>query len=235
MIILALDALDQNLVKTFNCKNLMQKEHGETDISEFDQPRTVVLWASFLTGKNMETKIPIKGQWEFQLKREETFLRFFDSPETIDVPALSYKQENHRKERRLMKAYFNENATVEEYDRLIWKNHEENKKEFLNSLGKYDLLMGYFNLADAIGHLSFGIFTKMKKVYEELENLAGELRNSDDFVLIISDHGMKGIGRYGDHTKKGYYSTNTELNLKLPKITDFYKIIKRAGNESSKS
>ncbi|MDH5690005.1 MAG: hypothetical protein OEY81_01070, partial [Candidatus Bathyarchaeota archaeon] len=132
MLILALDALDQNLVKTFNCNNLMQKEYGQTDITNFKEPRTIVLWASFLTGKNMEAKIPIKGQWEFQLKREETFLRFFRNPKAIDVPAYSYEQENHKKERRLLKAYFNENATIQEYDKLIWKNHQENKTEFLN-------------------------------------------------------------------------------------------------------
>ena len=114
MLILALDALDQNLVKTFNCSNLMQKEYGQTDITNFKEPRTIVLWASFLTGKNMEAKIPIKGQWEFQLKREETFLCYFDSPKVIDVPGYAYKQENHKKERRLLKAYFNENATIQE-------------------------------------------------------------------------------------------------------------------------
>jgi len=226
LIILALDALDQNLVKTFNCRNLMQKEFGQTDITNFQEPRTIVLWASFLTGKNMELRIPIKGQWEFQLNKEETFLRFFENPETIDVPAYSYKQENHKKERQLLKAHFNENATIQEYDKLIWKNHETNKKQFLNSLGKHDLLMAYFNLADAIGHLSFGIYTKMKKVYTELENLAAKIKNTDDFTLIISDHGMKAIGRYGDHTMNGYYSTNRKLNLKLPKITDFHKLIK---------
>ena len=228
MIILALDALDQNLVKTFNCRNLMQKEFGQTDITNFQEPRTIVLWASFLTGKNMELRIPIKGQWEFQLNKEETFLRFFENPETIDVPAYSYKQENHKKERQLLKAHFNENATIQEYDKLIWKNHETNKKQFLNSLGKHDLLMAYFNLADAIGHLSFGIYTKMKKVYTELENLAAKIKNTDDFTLIISDHGMKAIGRYGDHTMNGYYSTNKTLNLNLPKITDFHKTIKSA-------
>lgn len=228
MLILALDALDQNLVKTFNCSNLMQKEYGQTDITDFKEPRTIVLWASFLTGKNMEAKIPIKGQWEFQLKREETFLRLFRNPKTIDIPAYSYKQENHKEERQLLKAYFNENATIEEYDQLIWKNHEKNKKEFLNSLERHDLLMVYFNLADAIGHLSFGVYTKMKRVYDELENLAGELKNADKFTLIISDHGMKAIGRYGDHTMNGYYSTNRKLNLHLPKITDFHKTIKSA-------
>jgi len=228
LIILALDALDQNLVRTFNCQNLMQKEYGQTDITNFKEPRTIVLWASFLTGKNMEAKIPIEGQWEFQLDKEETFLRFFKSPKTIDVPACSYKQENHKEERILLKAYFNENTTIEEYDKLVWKNHEKNKKEFLSTLGKHDLLMAYFNLADAIGHLSFGVYIKMKKVYAELENLAAKIRNKDDFTLIISDHGMKAIGRYGDHTMNGYYSTSRTLNLELPRITDFHKLIKSA-------
>jgi len=204
----------------------MQKEYGQTDITNFQEPRTIVLWASFLTGKNMEAKIPIKDQWKFQLNKEETFLRFFKNPKTIDVPAYFYEQEHHNEERQLLKAYFNENATIEEYDKLIWKNHRENKEEFLNSLGKHDLLMAYFNLADAIGHLSFGVYTKMKKVYTELENLAAKIRSKDDLTLIISDHGMKAIGRYGDHTMNGYYSTNTKPNLKLPKITDFHKLIK---------
>ena len=228
MIILALDALDQNLVKTFNCSNLMQSEYGQTDITNFKEPRTIVLWASFLTGKNMEATIPIEGQWKFQLNKEETFLHFFENPKTIDVPAYSYKQEPHKKERQLLKAYFNENATIEEYDKLIWKNHQENTKEFRNSLGKHDLLMPYFNLADAIGHLSFGVYTKMKEVYAELENLAAAIKNTEDFTLIISDHGMKSIGRYGDHTMNGYYSTNKTLNLELPRITDFHKLIKSA-------
>ena len=62
MIILALDALDLNQVQKFKCKNLMQREHGHTDLSDFNQLRTVVLWASFLTGTNMEKEIPVETQ-----------------------------------------------------------------------------------------------------------------------------------------------------------------------------
>ena len=86
--------------------------------------------------------------------------------------------------------------------------------------------MGYFNLADSIGHLSFGISEKMRTVYDELENLAKEVKGSDDYILTISDHGMKAVGRYGDHTKNGFYSANRKLELKLPKITDFYKLLR---------
>jgi len=233
MIILALDALDFNLIRKFECKALLQKEHGQTDISNFNLARTIVLWASFLTGKNMETRIPVKTQWEFGLSIGETFLKFFNSHKVIDVPAYSYKQENHAEERKLLKSYFDDKTTIKEHDVAIWKHHEENKKEFLGCIGKFDLVMGYFNLADSIGHLSFGITEKMKDVYHELEKLAKEVKNSDDFILVISDHGMKAIGRYGDHTKNGFYSINRKLALDLPEITDFYNLLRVAKDESS--
>lgn len=226
MIILALDALDLNMVKKFECKNLMQREHGQTDISEFSEPRTIVLWASFLTGQNMEAKIPLKTQWEFKLDTKETFLRFFNTFKAIDVPSFSLKQQNHAEWRKLLKNYFDDKTTIEEYDAVVWKNHEENKKEFFSSIRKFDLVMGYFNLADAIGHLSFGIYNKMRQVYHELEQLEEEVKNSDNFILIISDHGMKAVGRYGDHTKNGFYSANHKLGLNLPKITDFYNLMR---------
>ena len=187
MIILALDALDQEQVKKYNCKYLLQKEYGKTDLSDFKQARTVVLWASFLTGKNMEPQIPLKTQWEFKVNPEQTFLKFFEEYETIDVPAFSHKP-SHIEERKLLKGYFEEKATIDEYDNLVWKIHEENKREFFNSVGKFDLLLGYFNLADSIGHLSFGIPKKMAKVYKELDQLAQTLIDTEDSVLIISDH-----------------------------------------------
>ncbi len=86
--------------------------------------------------------------------------------------------------------------------------------------------MGYFNLADSIGHLSFGVSEKMRDIYYDLEKLAKEVKGSDDFILVISDHGMKAVGRYGDHTKNGFYSVNRKLGLSLPKITDFYNSLR---------
>ena len=227
MIILALDALDLSMVKKYNCKNLMQLECGQTDISEFQLARTVVLWASFLTGKNMETKIPVKTQWEFKLRPDETFFHFFKTYRAIDVPALSLKDENHAEERRLLKAYFDEESTVEDYDVVVWKNHEENKKDFFDSLNRSDVTMGYFDVADAIGHLSYGIPGKMEEVYQELESMAREVESSsDEAILVVSDHGMKAVGRFGDHTRNGFYSVNRGLGLGVPRITDFHSILR---------
>lgn len=209
----------------------MQKEHGQTDLSDFNQERTIVLWASFMTGKNMEKQIPLETQWQFKLSPEQTFLRFFKTYKTIDVPAFSYKQQNHAEERRLLKGYFEDETSVEEYDALIWENHEENKKDFFEAVGKFDLVLGYFDLADAIGHLSFGITEKMEKIYRELDTAAEEITHLDDLILTISDHGMKSVGRYGDHSRNGFYSISQELGLDLPKITSFHNLIRRFAED----
>lgn len=227
MIILALDALDLQQVRRFNCRNLMQKERGQTDLSDFKQARTVVLWASFLTGRNLEAEIPLTTQWTYRVQPEQTFLKYFRTTKTIDVPAFTYKQKNHEEERRLLKGFFEEKASIEEYDSVIWRNHEENKRAFFNALGKHNLVMGYFNLADAIGHLSFGVAEKMARVYRELDQIAEGVKTSDKNLLIISDHGMKAVGRYGDHSHNGFYSFSRDLGLHLPKITSFHNLLRR--------
>ena len=231
ILILAMDGLDLKMVEKFKCKELMQSNFGNTDISDFTMERTVVLWASFLTGKNMENKIPIKGQWKFQLKKDETFFKSFNSFKAIDVPAFSFKQKNHEKERKFLAGFFKEKNSIEDYDEVVWKNHEENKNEFFEEIGKYEILMIYFNLADAIGHLSFGDEEKMKMVYEELNSIVRKTKKVyKETILIISDHGMKSIGRFGDHTKNGFWSLNKKINLKKPKITDFYPLILKLKN-----
>jgi hypothetical protein len=231
MIILALDALDLQQIQKFNCKNLMQKEHGQTDLSKFEKLRTVVLWASFLTGKNMEKEIPIKTQWQFKLTPQQTFTIFFETYKTIDVPAFSFKQQNHTEVRKLLKGYFDDEATIKEYDTVVWRNHEENKKDFFKAVGNFNLVMGYFDLADAIGHLSFGITEKMAETYHELDNMAGEIKDIDDHVLVISDHGMKAVGRYGDHSRNGFYSFNQKLGMNMPEITSFHESIRRIAED----
>ena len=76
MIILAFDALDFYSVGRYKCKAIKQMEYGQVDVSEFKLLRTVILWASFLTGKKMEEEIPMDKdrQWKFTLDPERTFL-----------------------------------------------------------------------------------------------------------------------------------------------------------------
>lgn len=232
MIIFGIDALDKAMVEKFDCKNLMQKSYGQTDISDFELPKTVVLWSSFLTGENMESEIK-DDLWDFTLPKERTFFNSFNSFKAIDVPAFTLKQKEHALERKHLAGYFKNTNTVEEFDKVVWKNHEEIKKEFfsvLKAAKNYEIIMVYFDLIDAVGHLSFGIEEKMKEAYDEIDKIVGDVAKMFDCpVLIVSDHGMErmGKGRYGDHTMNGFWSSNEKLNLSLnmPRITDFYKII----------
>lgn len=225
IIILGLDGLEYEYVKEFKCKNLMQKNFGKTDISEFSEPRTVVLWSSFLTGKNME-KQALKDLWNFRVNVKQTFFSSFKKWHAIDVPGFTYIKERHEKEREMLKAFFDKKISVEEYDEIAFTNHKLAKEEFFEVIEKdFEILMGYFALADVIGHLSFGIKSKMKIIYKELDEIAKKARKKAEKLLIISDHGMRAIGRFGDHSNYGFYSISEEIDLKNPKITEFRKII----------
>lgn len=226
IVILGLDALEYEYVRRFNCKNLMQLQFGKTDINEFEEPRTVVLWGSFLSGRNIEKEALAKGLWNFKVRSEETFFSSFKRWIAIDVPAFTYKQDAHRKEREAMKNFFEQKINIEEYDEIAMKNHKEDKEEFFSALEKnYEIVMGYFALADVIGHLSFGVISKMKLIYQELDEIAARAKERADKLLIVSDHGMKAIGRFGDHSNYGFWSASWNIKLENPKITDFRKII----------
>jgi len=56
-VIFAVDALEYKKIEEFDCENMKQADYGKTDISEFDQPRTMILWSSFMTGENKEEEI----------------------------------------------------------------------------------------------------------------------------------------------------------------------------------
>lgn len=222
LLILGLDALDKGMVEKFGCRNLMQSSYGQTNISAFNAERTVVLWAGFMTGKNLEEQIPVKGQWETQLKEGETFFGEIGSYRAIDVPAFTLKQENHSKERQYLAGFFKEENTIEDFDEVVWKNHEENKSDLLQGLGKHKVLMVYFDIADAIGHLSFGIEEKMRRVYEELDSMVAHVKEKfNGTILIVSDHGMKPVGRFGDHRINGFWSVNKDIDFGEPCITGF--------------
>ncbi len=81
--------------------------------------------------------------------------------------------------------------------------------------------MGYFSLADVIGHLNFGNRSLMKMIYRDLDEIASKIKTP---YLVLSDHGMKALGFFGDHSNYGYWSTSTR-ELGTPRITDFAKLI----------
>ncbi|KXB05120.1 hypothetical protein AKJ48_00205 [candidate division MSBL1 archaeon SCGC-AAA261O19] len=233
VVVFAIDALEHELVEEFDCKNLKQVTYGKTDISEFNQPRTMVLWSSFMTGENKEEEILAKGDeemWKTKIPLEETFFSNFENPKIIDLPGFSYDRKQHDKERELLKKFFEEAEDQEEkkeirkeYNQHGLKHHRKIKEEFLNSLEKdHDFVLGYFSAADVIGHLNFCNKTLMKMIYNDLDEIAGKIKEiRDDHLLVLSDHGMEGVGMFGDHNEYGFWSFDEECDLENPKITDF--------------
>jgi hypothetical protein len=230
--VLAIDALEYNKVGEYDCKNLKQEYYGKTDISEFSQPRTMVLWSSFMTGQNKEKEVLLEGDKEMWNKKwdiKDTFFSKFKNPCVLDLPGFSYDIKVHEKSRKLLKAFFeaeDDNKQEEirkEYNQDAFNHHEKIKKEFFKALKlqKNDFVLGYFSLADVIGHLNFGNNTMMKMIYQEFDEIAAEIRNMLDIkLLVLSDHGMKAIGIFGDHSEYGFWSSNINLGIKDPKITD---------------
>jgi hypothetical protein len=231
-VVLAIDALEYNLVKEFNCKNLMQGDFGKTDIDEFEKPRTMVLWSSFMTGENKEEEVLKNGNeemWNKKWEIEETFFSNFSSPKIIDLPGFSYDLDAHKKSRELLKKYFGTedkedmDEIKKKYNQDALNHHKKIKSEFLKSLGEEgDFVLGYFSVIDVIGHLNFGNTSLMKMLYEEMDEIAKRVEKE---LLILSDHGMKKIGRYGDHSEYGFWSFKKDLGT--PKITDFAEIIEK--------
>lgn len=234
ILVIAIDALEHKLVEEFDCKNLKQKFYGKTNISEFSQPRTMVLWSSFMTGENKEDEVLSGGDkkmWSTKWDKKDTFFSEFRDPVVLDLPGFSYDLKTHEKSRKLLKEFFDAESEQEkekirkQYNKDAFDHHRKIKEEFQKALKKdHDFVLGYFSVADVIGHLNFGNKTIMKMIYQDLDELVGKAKK-DGPVIVLSDHGMKAIGQFGDHSEYGFWSTNFR-DLGKPKITEFAEIIK---------
>jgi len=160
---------------------------------------------------------------------QDTFFNRFKNPKIIDLPGFTYVREQHEQERILLKNYFDVKTDEEKnkirtaYNNLAFEHHRKVKKEFSDALkADHDFVLGYFSIADVIGHLNFGNRTMMKMIYKDLDEIAG---NIEDSYIVLSDHGMEKIGIFGDHSNYGFWSTDFK-DLGNLRITDFAGIIK---------
>jgi hypothetical protein len=235
-VVFAIDALEYDLVERFRCRHLMQDFYGKTNISEFSEPRTMVLWSSFMTGKNLEAEILAKGNkemWNTRIDHTGTFFSRFTNPCVIDLPGYSYDLTEHERERTMLKQFFDAHTAEEkerikkEYNEKAFEFHRKVKGEFLTALGgEHGLVLGYFSIADVIGHLNFGNVALMKMIYQDLDEIAEMIKVP---YIVLSDHGMEPIGMFGDHSKYGFWSSS-EKDLGNPKITDFFEMIVSKNN-----
>jgi hypothetical protein len=234
IVVYAIDALEFEKVEEYDTKNLKQEFYGKTDISDFSQPRTMVLWSSFMTGENKEEEILAKGDiemWNTRIPIEETLFSKFENPKVIDLPGYNYDLSVHERSRELLKSFFETKDDVEkdtirkEYNKDAFDHHRATKDEFLKALDEdHDFVLGYFSVADVIGHLNFGNNVMMKMIYKDLDEMGAVVREKSDNTIVLSDHGMEALGMFGDHSGYGFWSTSFK-DLENPKITDMRKVI----------
>jgi len=233
IVVLAIDALEYDLVERFDCAHLRQQYCGKTDITEFSEPRTMVLWTSFMTGVNSERRVMALGDremWNLSLGIGETFFRGFRNPAIIDLPGFSYDLQQHARERELLRQYFEAGSPTEkeiireEYNRLAFEHHRKIKADFSRALSEnHDFVLAYFSVADVIGHLNFGNSVLMKMIYLDLDEIAATVKEE---MIVLSDPGMVKVGSFGDHSGYGFWSAR-DRDLGTPKITDFCGILSR--------
>ena len=188
-----------------------------------------------MTGENKEAEVLAKGDkemWNIRWLIEETFFSEFTNPAVLDLPGFNYDKTVHDRSRELLKKFF-ETEDIEEKEKILkaynhaaFQHHKKIKEEFLSSLEReHDIVIGYLSVADVIGHLNYGNKTMMHLIYDDLDEIAGKARERADKMIVLSDHGMKSLGRFGDHNTYGFWATSWESKLNNPKITDFKEII----------
>lgn len=154
----------------------------------------------------------------------DTIFKHFDDPYVSDVPAFNHSPVDRPELDEVVKG----KVDTEEFVNSVMQGFRDRKKALLGALDSHDFLMPYFDCADLIGHVAFGDKSLMKRVYTELDTLTREVQEQfDGWVLVVSDHGMESLGRFGDHSNVmyGFYSSNRALGLNQPKISEFYNLI----------
>ena len=118
-----------------------------------------------------------------------------------------------------------------EFERKNRDIFEEEKRILFEKLhDDWKLLMIHVHITDLFGHVFWGT-GKLSLLYEEMNLLTKQVKeslNSEDLIMIISDHGMSKLG----HSKKGFYSFNKRIGLMDPDITEFYGIIEKFLEDS---
>lgn len=158
---------------------------------------------------------------------KKTIFDLVDDSIGINIPSYNRSEWPTISPQFTMKEMVEGEVPYSDYWDDVWNCFEKTKAELLNNLDK-DLVMAWFKAADSVGHFWRTNTDKMEEAYVTLNDFTAKIKERfDGWILIIADHGMKPLGRFGDHTNLnyGYYSSSHKLGLNNPRLTDFYEII----------
>lgn len=131
---------------------------------------------------------------------------------------------------------YNQEKTTRHYDTREFDHRKrELFKELENEItGTREFLMCHFHRPDTYQHLygdkKIGAYDEQKllRLYKEIEELALEIKQKAEEagyerIIFMSDHGLP---TEEGHNENAFYSSNTELFNKKPKMTDFLPRLK---------
>jgi len=236
IIILAFDGLDYRLASKF--ETLSQKECGLIDLKGIPL-LTPIVWASFITGlpphKHGVTADKVRELGAKKVRIKSEVKTIFDLPKSFPlwVPSINPHPTYWSKEFtslliEILKREQNWKEKLRIYEKKLLDVFYSQTKEFIQFLNKdFNLLMAHFNLLDALGDALREVnkmihYTVLTSHF--ISNLKEKLKGRY-FMLIASDHGVA-------HQPYAFWSSNIPLNLKNPKITDFYRIILKKHQEN---
>jgi len=273
--ILALDALEYDLVEEFDLKNIKQLEYGKIDVSMFKDLITPIVWGSFISGLPPEKhgldinavqhwhsfvidklrylsikmkldQIKNKGRIlerlgferkfvydemmaQFKNRKIKTFFDIVPKAKAFSVPP--YQKWIERETQQLFSQAMQKNK-IKPFEQRVWNIFEQKRNECIKIIqeGNWNLFMAHFMFTDLLAHFYVGNLTKMFGIYLKAEELVEDVKKiigDETLLLVVSDHGMKTFGKgiYGDHSDHGFYSSNVQLNLVNPKVTDFFDLV----------
>lgn len=252
LFILGLDGLDYRCVTQWNLVNLKQQEFGKiiVPISQGrKQPLSPEVWGSFLTGEELTglnfSRPGIKGKVlgllislrkrvnfgfgmgnHFRTKRNFPKLNrstFIDREGVteINAPYYSYNGTIDIVE-RIGRGEISLNDAVSELMEIYRIRKRQIKQELMEKMLSNEVIFAFLHFPDMVQHLALSRERMIKSIYADLDYFIVELKEiiNDGVFIIVSDHGFD--PQTGYHSRFGFYSSNTKLDPKPEKITDFY-------------
>lgn len=250
VVIISWDSLEYDLVEKYNCRAIMQKEHGKVDLEKYlkgrpkgygsGNPNTTEVYATMITGiipTNYDHYNKFVGTFDAENgKSTPTIFSFTDKNVLTAVPTAPGRRVGTLEiyaGHPSFKRYFSNELSLKKIERIYYTYMSAFAAVADSiSLGDGELIFLYSAEPDKLQHIYMDITKnedKYKKLYNFVEDRTREMIEAfDDGKTLIIVHSDHGSNLKGGHSHHGFWSSNMPLdegnNIDL---TRWFHIIKK--------